>query len=266
MKICAFINEKVGYLTLKEFYKKKIFIPLVFTSSHSRKNKISDWLDFSKHKNEFKKTEFVNIINPNSKETVKKIKDFSPDLIVVISWSQLISNKILDIPTHGTVTSHYSKLPLRRGGAPLFWAIRDNLKYLGISIFYMESGIDNGDIIDQTSFEIERDDDMTKLMYKIYKKYPKYYVNTVKKLLNKKSKRIPQNHKIATYTKSRKPEDGFIDFNFDYKEINRFIMALTPPYPCAYFEATDKMGKNKKFKLLSINKENGKIIFSGYLD
>tara|TARA_B110000444_G_scaffold90697_1_gene85694 strand:- start:35080 stop:35880 length:801 start_codon:yes stop_codon:yes gene_type:complete len=266
MKICAYINEKVGYLTLKELYKNKIFIPLVFTSSVNRKDKISDWLDFNRYKKEFKKTKFISIDNPNSKIVTKKIKDFKPDLIIVISWSQIISKKILNIPTCGVITSHYSKLPLRRGGAPLFWAIKDNLKYLGISIYYMEAGIDDGDIIKQTTIKINTDDDATKLMSKIYKRYPKFYSKTLMQVVKKKSKRVPQNHKFATYTKTRKPEDGLINFDQNFNEISRFIMALCPPYPCAYFQAIDSNGKNKKFKLLSSKKKDGKTILSGYLE
>ena len=74
MKICAFVNEKVGYLTLKEILKKKIEVPLVFTSSLSRKKKISDWLDIKSHQNEFKRTSIVRIEDPKEKKIINKIK------------------------------------------------------------------------------------------------------------------------------------------------------------------------------------------------
>ncbi len=266
MKICAFVNEKVGYLTLKEILKKKIEVPLVFTSSLSRKSRISDWFDIKSHKNEFKRTKIVRIENPKEKKVFDKINQFAPDLIIVISWSQIIPKQIIEIPKYGVVSSHYSALPKRRGGAPLFWAIYDNLSNLGISIYYMEKGIDDGDIIDQTKIKINPKDNMTKLIQKIYSKYPKFYANTLKKIINGKSTRKPQDHKKATYTKARKPEDGFIDFRQDSKKLDRFVMALSPPYPSAFFEATDKNGYKMIFKIINSDKKNGKLYFNGYLE
>jgi methionyl-tRNA formyltransferase len=265
MKICAFVNEKVGYLTLKEILRKKIEVPLVFTSSLSRKKKISDWLDIKSHQNEFKRTSIVRIEDPKEKKIINKIKRFAPDLIIVISWSQIIPKQIIDVPKYGVVSSHYSSLPKRRGGAPLFWAIYDNLSNLGISIYYMQKGIDDGDIIDQTKIKIKREDNVTQLMKKIYSKYPKFYANTLNKIINGKSTRKPQDHKKATYTKARKPEEGFIDFK-DSKKLERFVKALSPPYPPAFFEAVDKNGYKMIFKIINSNKKNGKLFFNGYLE
>tara|TARA_Y200000002_G_C22629051_1_gene641611 strand:+ start:143 stop:946 length:804 start_codon:yes stop_codon:yes gene_type:complete len=266
MKICAFVNEKAGYLTLKEILKKKIEVPLIFTSSVSRKNKISDWVDIKSHKNEFKSTNIVRIENPKEKKIIDKIKKFAPDLIIVISWSQIIPKQIIDIPKYGVISSHYSALPKRRGGAPLFWAIYDNISNLGISIYYMEKGIDDGDIIDQIKININPEDNITKLMKKIYSKYPKFYANTLDKIINGKSTRKPQDHKKATYTKARKPEDGFIDFRQDSKKLERFVKALSSPYPPAFFEAIDKNGYKMIFKIINSNKKNGKLFFNGYLE
>ena len=266
MRICAFVNEKVGYLTLKEILKKNICVPLVFTSSVSRKQKISDWVNIKNYKSEFKNTRIVTIEDPKDKKVIEGIKKFNPDLIIVISWSQIIPKKIIDIPKYGVISSHYSTLPERRGGAPLFWAIHDNLSSLGISIFYMEEGIDDGDIISQTKINIHPRDNMTRLMNKIYSKYPIFYANTLKKILKGNSKRTSQNHKKATYTKARKPQDSYIDFQTDPKKLERFVMALNPPYPAAFFEAVDKNGNKMKFKIVNTNSKNGKLFFNGYLE
>ena len=57
----------------------------------------------------------------------------------------------------------------KKRGAPLFWAIYDNLSNLGISIYYMQKGIDDGDIIDQTKIKIKREDNVTQLMKNLFK-------------------------------------------------------------------------------------------------
>ncbi len=266
MKICAFVNERVGYLTLRQLSKNKINVPLVFTSSQIRKSKISDWIDIKKNQDKFKNSKIIQIDNPNEEKVYKRIQRFKPDLIIAISWSQIIPKNIIDLPKYGVVSSHYSSLPKRRGGAPLFWAINDNLKKLGISIFYMEEGIDDGDIINQTSIPISKNENISSLMKKIYKKYPLFFSKNLKKIINNKSRRFPQNHSIATYTPSRKPKDGIIDFKSKSEDLDRFIRALSPPYPCAFFYAVDKNGNKKKFKLLKTNNTNGKLVLSGYLD
>lgn len=265
-KIAVFANENISYYLLKELKAKKIKVDLLFTSTIKRKKKISDWIDLSKKKKELGIPEIIKINSPNNTLVQKKLTKLNPDYILIMSWSQIIKKKTLDIPKYGAISFHYSNLPKRRGGAPLFWTLFDGLKKLGITIYFMDEGIDDGDIISQTNVKISNNETVKTLLKKIYKIFPKFYVKTIIQILNRKNKRVKQNSKLATYTKARKPLDGLISFKMKKKKIIRFVNALTEPYPCAFFYATDFNGEKKTFKILEANLMNKKTYFKGYLD
>ena len=198
-KIAVFANEKISSSILRQLYKKKIKIDLIFTSSFKIKKKISDWIDLKKFSKKIGNPEVLEINSPNSASVKKKLKLLQPDYIFVMSWSQIISKEILNIPKKGTISFHYSSLPKRRGGAPLFWTIFDNLKFMGITIYYMTSGIDDGDIIDSIKIKLSKSENVKSLLEKINKKFPLFYADTIKKVFLNKVKIKKQNNKIATY-------------------------------------------------------------------
>lgn len=265
-KIAVFANEKISTFLLNELYKKNIKIDIIFTSSYKIKRKVSDWVDLKKFATKIGNPKVIQINSPNSKIVKKKLNLLKPDYLLVMSWSQIISKEILKIPEKGTISFHYSSLPKRRGGAPLFWTIYDNLKSMGITIYYMTTGIDDGDIINSTKIKISRDENVRTLLEKIYRKFPIFYVKTIKKVFLNKLKIKKQNHKVASYTKSRKPSQGLISFSMKNSRLIKFVNALTEPYPCAFFKATDLNGKNKKFKIIDTVYKNNKLLMRGYLE
>ena len=264
-KIVVFANEVISLLILKKLNKSKIKIHTVFTSSLQRKKYISDWADLKKHKNAIGCNNIFRIENPNSKFVTNKLKSISPDYILSLSWSQILSKKVLDSASKGTISFHYSKLPKRRGGAPLFWALNDGLKKLGVTIFYLTPGIDDGDIINQIEIPISKNDHTRDLLNKIYLKLPDFFCSQFKKVIFNKNKRIRQDNSKATYTKSRKPSEGLINFNNNFKKLNRFVRALSKPYPGAFFYAIDSKGNKKKFIIEDYINEKDQKIFQGYL-
>lgn len=82
--------------------------------------------------------------------------EFSPDLIVVYSMSQLLPSSILKIPKNGCINLHPSILPSYRGPNPWFWAYYNNLDVSGVTIHCIDAGEDTGDIIAQQTFNIKK--------------------------------------------------------------------------------------------------------------
>lgn len=265
-KIAVFANEKISAYLLNELYKKNIKVDLIFTSSFKNKKKISDWVDLKRFSKKIGKPKIIEVNSPKSNIVKKKLKSLKPDYIFVMSWSQIISKEILNIPKKGTISFHYSNLPKRRGGAPLFWTIFDNLKYMGITIYYMTNGIDDGDIIDSMKIKLSKNENVKSLLEKIYEKFPLFYVKIIKNVFLNKVKIKKQNNKIATYTKARKPSQGLISFSMKSSKLIKFVNALTEPYPCAFFNATDLNGKNKKFKIIETVYRNNKLLMKGYIE
>ena len=164
----------------------------------------------------------------------KIIEEEKPDLCIVVGWYWIIRKEILSIAPYGFVGMHASILPKYRGFAPLVWAlINDELKS-GVTLFYLDDGIDTGDIIACEEFSIDSKDTIMTLIEKSEKCCEKLLKNNYQDILNGKSKRIPQNHAEASYCSERKPADGLIDWKASDKKIYNFIRAQSEPYPGAY--------------------------------
>ena len=91
------------------------------------------------------------INNPNS---VNKIKSFQPDLLVSILGNQIFKPPILDLAPKGCINLHTALLPKYRGLMPTFWVMKNNEKETGVSVFFVDEGIDSGPIIIQTKIKI----------------------------------------------------------------------------------------------------------------
>jgi methionyl-tRNA formyltransferase len=90
----------------------------------------------------------------NDKKSVDRIKYFQPDLLVSILGNQIFKAPILNLAPKGCINLHTALLPKYRGLMPTFWAMRNNEKYTGVSVFFVDEGIDSGPIIVQEKFEI----------------------------------------------------------------------------------------------------------------
>ena len=91
------------------------------------------------------------INNPNS---VSKIKLFQPDLLVSILGNQIFKSPILNLAPKGCINLHTALLPKYRGLMPTFWVMKNNEKKTGVSVFFVDEGIDSGPIIVQKEVEI----------------------------------------------------------------------------------------------------------------
>ena len=80
-------------------------------------------------------------------EVVEEIRQFHPDVIVVVAFGQLIPKTILDMPQYGCVNVHASLLPKYRGAAPIQWAVIDGEEKSGVTTMQMDEGLDTGDML-----------------------------------------------------------------------------------------------------------------------
>ncbi len=254
--------ERVGKAVLKALLKAEKNIVAVFTAHPSLKSKIADYINFSDLEKRFPHVKFHYILNSRDASVIKKIKYYRPEVIYVISWSQIIPTEILRIPSKGVIGLHYSLLPNRRGGAPLNWAIIDGLRETGITLFYMDEGIDTGDIIAQRKLHIRYKDTVKDLLDIIVKIAPSIILKNCDTILRGDAPRIKQDEQKSTYTPRRTPKDSAIDWSCDLEKIYNFIRALVPPYPSAFI-----MANNKKVLFTSVKKINSKKLkIEGYLE
>lgn len=170
----------------------------------------------------------------NDSETLDLLTHLQPDVVMVIGWSQIVSGQVLSIPRFGCVGAHPALLPRNRGRAAIPWSILMNEKETGMTLFYLDEGIDSGDIIDQTVLPISEHDTART----IYDRAVAALCDMVRRHLNgiltNTAPRVPQNHTKATYCAKRTPEDGLIDWNCSTDHIWRLIRAVSHPYPGAF--------------------------------
>lgn len=82
------------------------------------------------------------------------VRAFRPSLILSIYSKEIIPDRILSIPELGAVNLHPAKLPAFRGVSPIFWAMVEGVENVGITLHYLDAGIDTGAIISQQSMRI----------------------------------------------------------------------------------------------------------------
>lgn len=168
------------------------------------------------------------------KDYTESIKNFNPDFILVIGWYYMISKEIRDIPKLGCAGMHASLLPKYRGGAPINWAIINGEPKSGISFFYLEEGVDTGDIIGQREYPILLRDTCQTLYDKATTAAVELIEEYIPLIKDGQAPRTRQDHSQATIFPQRKPQDGEIDWRKSAVEIDRLIRAVTRPYPGAF--------------------------------
>ena len=90
----------------------------------------------------------------NHEDSVSKIKEFQPDLLLSVLGNQIFKDPIINLAPKGCLNLHTALLPKYRGLMPTFWVLRNNEKYTGVSVFFVDEGIDSGPIIVQEKVEI----------------------------------------------------------------------------------------------------------------
>lgn len=156
------------------------------------------------------------------------------DAVVIASFNKILPETILEKTTF--INVHLGDLPRYRGRANINWAIINGRKDIGVTIHQMIPDLDGGNIYKQKTLQIKNDDTVKTVYDAINDFLEKQLVSVVTKVIDG-YKGKPQKGK-ATYTCTRLPEDGLIDWNASNKEIYNFIRGLTYPYPGAftYFE------------------------------
>jgi methionyl-tRNA formyltransferase len=81
-----------------------------------------------------------------------------PDLTIVAGYRRLVPKTVLDIPRLGTVGFHSARLPEYPGRAPVPWALLRGDPYTENTMFYLDEGIDSGDIIDRRRIDLRPTD------------------------------------------------------------------------------------------------------------
>lgn len=172
----------------------------------------------------------------------QEIIDSKPDLIITCAYGQFIPDEILALPKYGSINVHASLLPKYRGGAPIQRAIINGEKTTGITIMYMDSKMDAGDIISTREIDILDTDTSDVLFDKLSKVASSLLLDTIPSIIMGTNNRIKQNEDIATYGYNITKEEELINFNDTAVNIHNKIRGLSSN-PGAYTYLNGKILK-----------------------
>ena len=117
-----------------------------------------------------KNIDFKKYRDVNSKEVITEIKKIKPDLIISALFSQILKKEIISIPRFGVINIHPAFLPDYKGVSPIFWSLLNREKNVGVTVHYIDEGIDTGKIIYREKIKIDPSDTEDSLFYKCIKR------------------------------------------------------------------------------------------------
>lgn len=155
------------------------------------------------------------------------LKDLDIDLIVTCAFGQILPKEVLDLPKYGSINVHASILPKYRGSAPIEYSIMNGDKKTGVTIMYMDEGMDTGDIIKISKLPIEDNDTGGSIHDKLSILGKDTLECTLKDIFNGNITRIKQGDEFSIAPKITR-EDEHIDFNNNGINIINKIRAFNP--------------------------------------
>ena len=206
----------------------------------------------------------IRVLQPariKDRQAIEEIHALTPDVIVVMAYGQILPSDILEVPKITCLNLHASLLPRWRGAAPIQAAIAAGDRKTGITVMYMNEGLDTGDILLQRAIDIEPTDTGGSLHDRLAKVAPETLLESLELLENGRAPRIPQHDALATYASKLKREDGKIDWTNPADAIERKIRAFDP-WPGAFMKYDGQNLKIFSATILALRGTPGEILQS----
>jgi methionyl-tRNA formyltransferase len=180
----------------------------------------------------------IPVITPakiNTPESVAEIAAFGAELHVSMSYDQILREEILAVPPRGTLNCHAGALPFYRGRNPLTWALINGETEFGITVHWVDLGIDTGDIVLQVKVPIGPKDTYASLLRIAEQECADVLARAVAEVHAGKAQRVAQSSidPVGLYCCRRREGDEEIDWTTSAVQIDRFVRALVPPGPGA---------------------------------
>ena len=180
----------------------------------------------------------IPIIQPQKlrePEAKQQLQAWSPDLIVVAAFGQILKKDVLDMPRYGCINIHASLLPRWRGAAPINAAVLAGDEETGVTIMKMDVGLDTGPMLGMKSIRIKPDDTAGSLFEALSTLGADLLTETLPAYMDGKLTPQPQPDEGMTYAPMLKKEDGLLDFTQPAADLERRVRAMNP-WPGAWFE------------------------------
>jgi methionyl-tRNA formyltransferase len=243
----AFLGSKeFGLSILKQIRKNSITSfdeVIVVDDSKDPRSSIREYRSYETQENE----KFFYIKSNNDLINLLTTKEIS--CVLVCGYYFILKKEILAMCKHGFWGIHNSLLPKYRGGSPLVWSLLNGDNEVGSTLFKLEEGVDDGDIVCQWKISVEKTeyigDVLKKLEKNILVNISQHWDNIVSQNVHLSK----QDYKKATFCAQRIDIDGLIDWKQHADIIYNFIRAQSRPYLGAYFLYKDRKVRIYKSKI-----------------
>jgi methionyl-tRNA formyltransferase len=162
------------------------------------------------------------------------VRGLQPDLLLVWSYSMILPQALIDVPRLGAVNVHGGLLPEYRGGHVLNWALINGETETGVTLHYIDAGIDTGPVIAQQRFPIAANDDAASVQRKLETTGQELLGSWWPSIADGTAPRTPQDESRARYHAMRTADDGRIDWTGSSTAIANLVRALVAPWPGAF--------------------------------
>jgi methionyl-tRNA formyltransferase len=167
------------------------------------------------------------------------LRDWAPDLGVVVAFGQLVPDAILTIPRLGLVNVHPSLLPKYRGAAPVHRAVIAGDTTTGVSIMRVGPRLDAGAVFAMTTRAIGPDETSDAIETELSHTGARLLVQVVDALAEGTAVETPQDDSLATYARKLTKAEGVLDWTQPARALHNRIRGLHPwPHASAYLDGT----------------------------
>ena len=229
MKIGYFADGPWSHRALEKIAKDDRFqVVFIVPRYETQDPKLKDWA-------ERLDIDYLLFKNVNQMNSIEKLMSYGADLFVSMSFDQILKKDILEATPLGFINCHAGALPHYRGRNILNWVLINDEKEFGVTVHYIDEGIDTGDIILQKMEQITDQDDYSTLLNRATIVCANLLFESLIKICNGTTCREPQStiHPVGLYCSRRKIGDEWIDWNWSSRRIFNFVRAITEPGPCA---------------------------------
>ncbi|MEM9077503.1 MAG: formyltransferase family protein [Bacteroidota bacterium] len=135
----------------------------------------------------------------NHSKSLKAIASEEPDLLISIAGNQIFRKKLIELAPKGCLNLHTALLPKYRGLMPSFWVLKNMEKETGVSVFFVDEGIDSGPILVQKSMKIDEEMSQMQLIKRSKKLGMEAILEGIAKIESGKYELIENNDSEKTY-------------------------------------------------------------------
>jgi methionyl-tRNA formyltransferase len=188
-----------------------------------------------------------------STSALDDLRALAPDLMVVAAYGQILPKSVLETPRLGCLNLHASLLPRHRGASPIHAAILAGDRETGITVMYMDEGLDTGDILLAEPLAIGPDETTGQLHDRLAALAAPCLLRALDLLEHGNAPRLPQDNALATYAPKLKKTDGLLDWNQPAEALAIRVRAMSP-WPGAYSHLA---GQTLKIHFASLSEKSG---------